>query len=230
MKSFAFAALASAAAAISEDELSFMNYAARFNKIYEDVEEFAVRLERFIHWHRIISEHNSTDGANGLFHKNFKLGHNQFSDWTDDEYVAILGYGEHETDESDKSRVMDFDEVSEKFEVFISWPWSLPDINWVKKGFNASVKDQGHCGSCWAFSAIGALEGAYFAKYGELLSFSAQQLIDCDTQSHDVFWHDKGCKGGNMVDAFKYLEDKFAMLESVYPYTSYPKDAPSTDC
>ena len=93
MQSFAFAALVTAAAAISADELNFMNYAATFNKVYEDVDEFAMRLGRFVHWHKIITEHNSTDGANGFFHKNhFKLGHNQFSDWTDAEYESILTF------------------------------------------------------------------------------------------------------------------------------------------
>ena len=58
----------------------------------------------------------------------------------------------------------------------------LPDsFNWIEAGYNIPVKDQGRCGSCWAFSAIGALEGAHFAATGELLSFSEQQLIDCST-------------------------------------------------
>ena len=82
MKYFALAALASSAVAFSTD---FMNYAARFNKIYEDVEEFAVRLERFMHNHRVITEHNATK-------RNFTLGENQFTDWTQAEYEAILGY------------------------------------------------------------------------------------------------------------------------------------------
>ena len=100
MQSFALAALASVAASISTDELEFFKYAARFNKVYEEVEEFAVRLERFSYWNRIINEHNNnTNGAN------FHLGHNQFSDWTDDEYKAILGYVKPETDENEKSRV-----------------------------------------------------------------------------------------------------------------------------
>ena len=86
MQSVTFAALVAAAAAISADELEFVNYAARFNKIYGDVVEYASRLERFTYWHGLINEHNSTNGAN------FHLGHNQFSDWTDAEYVAILGY------------------------------------------------------------------------------------------------------------------------------------------
>ena len=58
----------------------------------------------------------------------------------------------------------------------------LPDsFNWIEAGYNIPVKDQGRCGSCWAFFAIGALEGAHYATTGELLSFSEQQLIDCST-------------------------------------------------
>ena len=62
-----------------------MDYAARFNKVYEDVEQFAARQEKFAYHDRLINDHNNTNGAN------FTLGHNQFSDWTDAEYKAILG-------------------------------------------------------------------------------------------------------------------------------------------
>ena len=99
MKYFAITALASAAAAIRADELEFLNYAARYNKVYAEIEEFALRLERFTHWHRIINDHNATNGTY------FTLGHNQFSDWTDSEYGAILGYVKPGTDESDEIRV-----------------------------------------------------------------------------------------------------------------------------
>ena len=105
MKYFAIAALATAAAAINADELEFLNYAASYNKVYKEIEEFALRLERFVHWHKIINEHNATNGPS------FVLGHNQFSDWTDAEYAAILGYIEPGTDESEESRVQDFDKV-----------------------------------------------------------------------------------------------------------------------
>ena len=60
MKSFAFSALASVAVAISADEIEFIDYAARFNKVYEDVEEFTARFERFMHNHNLIKEHNAT--------------------------------------------------------------------------------------------------------------------------------------------------------------------------
>ena len=105
MKYFAIAALTSVAAAISADELNFLNFAARFNKVYEEIEEFALRLERFVHWDMIINDHNATNGPS------FNLGHNQFSDWTDAEYAAILRYIEPKTDESEERRVQSFDIV-----------------------------------------------------------------------------------------------------------------------
>ena len=71
MQSITFATLTSVAAAISAEELEFSNYVARFNKVYEDIEEFAMRFERFIYWHRVINEHNYSNE-----YENFKLGHN----------------------------------------------------------------------------------------------------------------------------------------------------------
>ena len=83
------------------------------------------------------------------------------------------------------------------------WPFDdkLPEyINWIEEGAVTPVKDQGRCGSCWAFSAIGALEGAHFVESGELLTFSEQQLIDCNRDIEEVLPSDvcKGCHGGSM--------------------------------
>ena len=63
MQSFTFATLVSAAMAISADELEFTKYAARYNKAYEDVEEFATRLERYMHHDKVINEHNSSNDS-----------------------------------------------------------------------------------------------------------------------------------------------------------------------
>ena len=103
MKSFTFAVFTSAAA-ISADELEFVHYTARFNKIYADMEEYTVRLERFKHNHKLINEHNNSNGS-----KNFTLGHNQFSDWSDAEYEAILGYIPGGTVEKGNGNVEVFD-------------------------------------------------------------------------------------------------------------------------
>jgi len=84
-------------------------------------------------------------------------------------------------------------------------------VNWVEKGAVTPVKNQGHCGSCWAFSTTGSMEGAHQIKTGKLVSLSEQQLIDCS-------WINLGCNGGMMDRAFLYTMREPLETEADYPY------------
>ena len=88
------------------------------------------------------------------------------------------------------------------------------DFDWRDKNVVSAVKDQGSCGSCWAFSTIANLESLYALKKGVVKTFSEQYLVDCDTE-------DEGCNGGLMELSFEWLasNDGGVMYESDYPYT-----------
>lgn len=187
----ASALLASAALAIEAQDIDFINFVAKHGKSYKSLEEYAKRAELFKNTVHFINEHNAVE-------RTYKLGVNLFSDWTDAEYSKLLGY--KPGNRNSEAKIVKYS------------PYVLPTtVDWIAAGAVTPVKNQGSCGSCWTFSTTGALEGANFIASGTLLSFSEQQLIDCDPQNN-------GCGGGDSFLAYEYFQSSYVETETQYPY------------
>uniref|UniRef100_A0A8D0C4Q0 Cathepsin L1-like n=1 Tax=Salvator merianae TaxID=96440 RepID=A0A8D0C4Q0_SALMN len=136
----------------------------------------------------------------------FQLGMNHFGDLTDEEFNQMLNGFQPELVTEQPKGVALFRESAA-----VEPP---KEIDWRAKGYVTPVKYQGHCGSCWAFSATGALEGLLFNKTGKLVPLSEQNLIDCSWRLGN-----HGCHGGYISQAFEYVRENGGIdSEHSYPY------------
>jgi len=187
---------------VDEDDewKQFSNFQERFSKRYENLKELETRFQIFRDNVRNIILHNLD------YTQNFTMGINQFTDLTPEEFKAQYVGG------------LKTEVGSYGCKTYSSSASGAPSsIDWRSKGAVTSVKDQGQCGSCWTFSATGAVEGAWAVSNGQLIDLSEEQLVECAT---GISYGSHGCNGGQMEGAFKYVIEHGQCSLSSYPYTS----------
>ncbi|CAH1960193.1 unnamed protein product [Acanthoscelides obtectus] len=151
----------------------------------------------------MIDEHNQRFN-NG--EETFEMRMNQFGDISQEEFRQMMSLQENQIpDRGDNFALFEDNEELPK------------EVDWRAKGAVTTVKDQSLCGACWAFSAVGAIEGVIFLKNGILESLSVQNLIDCAGAAYD----NEGCDGGLRTNAFNYVINRGVLTDKEYPYTSY---------
>jgi len=175
----------------------FKAFKSKYNKIYRNEAEHTHRLTAFADNLQYIARHNE-EAAQGKH--TFTLGVNKFADLTHEEWQAKFNQRKNVEDKP----VQNSEPIDGR----------AAEVDWREQGYVTEVKDQGQCGSCWAFGATGSMEGAIFKKTGELTSLSEQNLVDCDHNSN-------ACNGGLEIYAFDYvIANKGINTEADYAYES----------
>ncbi|XP_060735510.1 procathepsin L [Tachysurus vachellii] len=139
----------------------------------------------------------------------FAMAMNKYGDLTRLEYKQLLGasvnLNVHKVEKTANAETLRYNAQN----------LGYTSVDYRMMGYVTEVKDQGYCGSCWAFSSTGAIEGQMFKKTGQLVSLSEQNLLDC-TWTYGSY----GCNGGWMSSAFDYVINNGLQASETYPYTS----------
>ncbi|OMO94567.1 hypothetical protein CCACVL1_05921 [Corchorus capsularis] len=167
---------------------------------YQNKDEYTMRFGIYQSNAQFIDHINSQNLS-------FKLTDNKYADMTNEEfrsiYFGVWGGGRFP---KERETVSFKDNICENN--------LSASIDWRDKGAVTPVKDQGLCGSCWAFSTVAAIEGLNKIKTGKLISLSEQELVDCD-----VAGGNHGCNGGFMEKAYEYIINNGGITtEENYPY------------
>jgi C1A family cysteine protease len=174
----------------------YQNWKAK-HRLSFNLEEDASRLRIFYNNFKFVQKHNAN------LNNTYTVGLNKFAALSLEEFLHLYT-GVNAPKTSKKNIAPELLSVKD-----------LPEsVNWTDAGYVTPIKDQGKCGSCWAFSAIGALEATWKNYTKKLVSLSEQQLVDCSTKQGN-----RGCSGGWMDWAFDYVQDNAIETTESYPYT-----------
>lgn len=183
----------------SELDTQWLDFIITYNKSYSGEAEMLWRRHVWEENVDTIRKHNeeAVFGAH-----TYTMGINQFTDMTFSEFSDIYLSSLDNPDSSS--------EMAQEFDQNMEAPSS---VDWRTKNVVTPVKNQGQCGSCWAFSATGAIEGQWALNKGRLVSLSEKNLMDCSSR-----YGNDGCQGGLPTNAFQYVIRNGIDTESCYPY------------
>jgi len=194
MKTFLLIALFVFSACLTEEDAfqKFQQFITKYDKHYSSLEEYMARFKVF----------SASLRRPHLLGMSYKTGITKFSDMTRQEFRktylnlnfnALTG-------------------INLKPANFVSNGAAPEELDYIKEGYLLDVKDQGSCGSCYAFGVIANIEGQYYKKYKKNKEFSEQMIVDCDTL-------DAGCNGGLMEYTFEWLKTNGGIMSMEdYPY------------
>jgi cathepsin L len=200
----------------------FEDWKQAFGKTYPNEDENSRRFGIFMDNWRIVNDHNTADHS-------WKLGMNQFGDLTVDEFQMQV-FGRLGGCLLPKGDAMPSFDINKQSAGVSANPATVDWTNVGGKSYVTPVKNQGQCGSCWAFSTTGSMESRHAIKNGNtdsaITSLSEQELVDCSNAQGN-----QGCNGGLMDNAFKYIEKENGLCsESEYKYTARDGTCKASTC
>lgn len=182
----------------SADLERFIKFKREFGKSYASPRENEYRFQVFRDTLRTIAAHDNPS---------YTLGVNQFSDLTFAEFSSL-----YLMDGIQAAGVEAVNKCSARYSPLDQKSGSA--VDWVAEGKVQKVKNQAHCGSCWAFSTVGSIESAYSIAKNQMPDLSEQELVDCANGRYG----NMGCNGGVMPWAFSYVLDNGVHTEAEYAY------------
>ncbi|CAK8530701.1 unnamed protein product [Lathyrus sativus] len=186
----------------------FQLWKREHGRVYNDIDEMTKKFATFVTNLKYITETNAKRDSP---HSSF-LGLTNFADWSSKEFQETYLH------DIDMSKIKDTVNIVNDGVADLPCRNPPSSLDWRSKGAVTNVKDQGTCNSCWAFTAVGAIEGIVAIVTGKLENFSEQELVDCDAES-------RGCEVGWVYDAFNWtIGNKGIALGRDYVYKAEKED------